>query len=313
MERLSGSKSKQEQLRTSSESPNDRLEISDGFTKNAKFQTAKRILEQVRNDVPRWLLEKPLYLYLTQRVSDVELHAIETSFGEDGKKKYYANLRRVAQEASNNGLMVNNDVAWFSLYSNNPSARKTEQMTRVSDGLKVSTTYKEYFTVPIKSSDAQSALLEIEGFQNALPAIAKDLADLSQSKDDQIKLKIPGNLQSFIKHPDSLVIHYRNPALSGQIREIVARHLEAVGLETMRENRTESGFDFDSKNELYSGSHSSLMASVAAHRLMETIKENPILANASPERLCAFLDKAFGDYAAFSPKELLARLDKIKN
>lgn len=131
MESLSKLRPKQERLHIQSESLHTPVEIPDGFTNDAKHQTAERVLEQVRNGVDRWLLEKPLYLYLTQRVSEDELHTIESSFGRDAKEKYYANLRKVAREASTDGLTVNNDVAWFSLYDNNPSARKKERLARL--------------------------------------------------------------------------------------------------------------------------------------------------------------------------------------
>lgn len=306
---------KVERPKSSQESLNTPIDIPVGFSSDAKHQTAERILEQTRNGVDRWLLEKPLYIYLTQKVSDAELTTIEEFFNEIGaKEKYYATLRKVAQEAGVQGLTVNNDVAWFSLYRENPAAKKKEQMARTVDEKteSVEISYKEYFTVPIKPKDAQSALGDIERFQNVLPVIAKELADLAQSENDQIKMKVPGNLQSFIKHPDSLVIHYRDPALSEKIRQIVHKELGAVALETMRENRTTSGFDLDAEDELYNGSHSSLMASLVADRIIGAVKANPQLADASIEQFIPFLDRAFGEYAKLSPKELLSRLDKIK-
>lgn len=305
-----------ERSRVGPEGLNAPIDVPAGFSQEAKLQTAEWVLEQVRNGVDRWLLEKSLYVYLTQKVSDAELVAIESSFNKVGaKEKYYAVLRRVAQEASLQGLTVNNDVAWFSLYGENLSAQKKERMARTVGGKteSVEISYKECFSVPIKSKDAQQASADIERFQNVLLRLAKELANVAQSENDQIKMKVPGNLQSFIKHPDSLVVHYRNPALSEKIRHVVERELGSVGFETMRENRTASGFDFDSENDLYNGSHSSLMASVAADTIIEHVKANPQLAQATAEQFIPFLDRAFGQYAALSPKELLSRLDKVKN
>ena len=305
-----------ERRKSAQESLDVTIDIPTGFSKDAKHQAAERVLEQTRNGVDRWLLEKPLYLYLTQKVSDAELRIIEGAFNKiGGKEQYLENQRKTAHDAEAQALTVSYNIAWFGLYRENPSAQKPEKMARTIGGKNesVEISYKEYFTVPIEEKDARLALVNIERFQNVLPALAKELADLGQSENDQIQMKVPGNLQSFIKHPDSLVIHYRNPALSEKIRQVVEGVLGGARLKTYREGRAHSGFDFEGENELYSGSHSSLIASIVADKVIDAVRKNPELSKASAEEFILFLDKAFEEYSTLSPKEILSRLDTIKN
>lgn len=170
---------------------------------------------------------------------------------------------------------------------------------------------KEYFTVPAGSGSSEEVLARVMAFQNALPALAKDLSDLSIKNGDRISFKIPGNLQYFLKHPDSLVVHYGKEEQSAGIRAIVTQHLSALGMEPTRDGRAETGFDFKSETDLFDGSHSSLMSAVIADRMVRAVEATPALANARPADIQAFLDRAFTEVSAYSPPEMLTRLEQI--
>lgn len=289
--------------------------MPNAFTNEAKEEKAARVLEVAKAGQPRWYLEKVVYGYLTTRISELQRKSIESEFAKvNGKERYAKTFSEIGTAARADGLKVNNDIAWFSIYSENPLAKKKERLSKNfgNETKSVEISYKEYFTLQIPQGNTERALGTIERLQRSLPSIAHDLASLAESENDQIKMKVPGNLQTFITHPDSIVIHYRDQGLSRKIRELVNTKLQEAGLSSFRDNRTESGFDMDSKDELYSGSHSSLMASVVADRVIQNIKQNPHLADASVQNFIEFLDRTCSEYAKFTPKEMLAKLDTVQ-
>lgn len=297
------------------ETPEKLVEIPTGFTNAARKEKAESILSQLQNNPSRSWLERTLYTYLTERVSREELETIEASFKKfGGREQYYENLRKVAQNAALQQIPSINDVAWFTLDNRTKPNRKLNQFQKSvnGEGVAVAVTPKEYFTVPISKNASEEAFKDILRFQDSLPLLAKEFRELSEAEDDSISFKIPGNLQYFIKHPDSLVVHYYNPALSEKIREIVGRHLGSIGLNPTREGRAESGFDFSSHKGQYDGSHSQLLSSIAADRMIELVKEHPKMAQSKPEEVVAFLDRVFAEYGEYSPKEVLQRLEKLK-
>jgi hypothetical protein len=247
-------------------------------------------------------------------MSTAEVRTIEKDLdAHEGSKRYENNLRGLAQKARSSGLPAVNDIAWFAYTGTMDAPRKRVRMAKKIAGepTEVAVTRKEYFTVPVGSGESDAVLASIEKFQNSLPALAEELARFSVERGDRVSFKIPGNLQYFIKHPDSLVVHYGNPENSQDIREIVTRHLTAIGMSPVRDGRAETGFDFKSENDLFDGSHSSFMSSAIADSMVRAVKEKPEMAKADPARILAFLDRKCAEVAAYTPEQMLARLEAI--
>lgn len=307
MERIEAVGASKEQLPTT-------ITMPEKFTDAAREEGLQSIIMQLKNNPSRAWLTNSLYSYMVNRVSGTELKSLEKKIGgEAAAQAYEANLKNVAREAAVQGLPIDNDIGWFSYTGTKDAQRNRTRMNKVIGGktVEVAISRKEYFTVPVGSGSPEEVLSRVAVFQNALPALAKELSELSIKNGDRISFKVPGNLQYFLKHPDSLVVHYGKEEQSVEIRAIVAKHLSALGMSPTRDNRAETGFDFKSETDLFDGSHSSLMSTVIADRMVRAVKANPALARAKPEDIQAFLDRTGTEVAGYSPAEMLARLEQI--
>jgi len=76
--------------------------------------------------------------------------------------------------------------------------------------------------------------------------LAKELRQLALHTNDSIQIKIPASFLSFVKHPDSVVIHYYNPRNKNEIPRILNGWLHTHGINsTKREyGRAEHARDF---------------------------------------------------------------------
>ncbi len=298
------------------ESAPAQVAIPTNFTPAARHESVEHLRLNLQMNSPKWYLQKVLYGYLTKRVSSQELDIIQKSLDSvNGSTEYSANLAKIKRAAESQGVRHADSIGWFSFQTTHPTTRKKIRFTK-NDSLSgeyVDVTFKEYFTVPIPSGSPQAVVRNIERFQNVLPELAGDLQKLAEAEDDYIAIKTPETLQMFITHPDSLVVHYRNPAIASKVRSIVEKRLGTIGLDTSRHERVESGFDFASTNDNFDGSHSDLMASVAAARVRELVQDRPEMAGGSESEIREFLDnRAFSEYAKFTPAEMLNRLEKIQ-
>lgn len=297
-----------------SEQVPERIEMPEGFTDAAREESLSGIIMQLKNSPSRVWLEKSLYSFLTNRASTDEVRDIQKNLdSHNGSEKYEQNLRQLAQTATHSSIPVDNDIAWCSFTGAKEAPKKRVRMAKIIAGepTEVTVSRKEYFTVPVGSGSADTVIARVEELQNALPALAEEFGQFSITKGDRVSFKTPGNLQYFIKHPDSLVVHYGNAENSAGIREIVARHLSAIGMSPVRDGRAETGFDFKSENELFDGSHSSLMSSVVADSMVRAVQAKPEMAKADPTQILTFLDRKFAEVGAYTPEEMLARLEAI--
>ncbi len=307
MEKISSNVTNQEKVQES-------IEMPEGFTDAARAESLNSVVMQLKHTPSREWLERSLYSFLTNRVSTVEVKSLEKNLNSyNGSEKYGLSLRQLAQTAASSNIPADNDIAWFSFTGNKNAPKKRVRMSKVIAGesVGVAISRKEYFSAPVGSGSPETVISRIGDFQKALLGLAEELGRFSIEKGDRVSFKTPGNLQYFIKHPDSLVVHYGNSENSADIREIVTRHLSAIGMSPTRDGRAETGFDFKSENELFSGSHSSLMSSVVAESMVRAVKEKPELAHAEPVQIQAFLDLKFAEVGAYSPEEMLAHLEAI--
>lgn len=284
-----------------------------GFTESAKRERATSVLATLGEKPYREDVENAVYRYLTQRVSHDELRTLEDSFiGIDGDSKFAQSLQGLKSGATTKEFKVSDKGAWFGIYEKNPNARKRLRFENGAKGVAVEVDFKEYFTVPVSSIDPEKALQAMEHFHGALLGIANDLEVLSTAEQDSIEIKTPGNLQYFIKHPDSLVIHFRNKELAQKIRDIVVTRLSATGLYPTRDGRSQSGFDFDSNKEEYKGSHSSLLSKLGADHLMKAVTKNPQLRTSTPDALSHFLTQKLAELSTLDPQEVVRRVGEIE-
>lgn len=290
------------------------IEMPEKFSDSAREEGLRSVIMQLKNNPSREWLTNSLYSYLVNRVSNTELKEVQRALGgEKAAKIYEENVRKVAQEGTLQGLPIDNDIAWFSYTGTKDVQRNRTRMRKEVNGktVEVAVSRKEYFTVPVGSGSPEEVLKRMGVFQDALPALATDLARLSAKNGDRISFKIPGNLQYFIKHPDSLVVHYGKEEQSAEIRAIVTKHLSAIGMDPSRDGRAKTGFDFKSETDLFDGSHSLLISTVIADRMVRAVKTNPTLAHANPADIQTYLDRAFAEASAFTPSEILTRLEQV--
>lgn len=129
--------------------------------------------------------------------------------------------------------------------------------------------HKLYFTFLPQSKKPEDVYQEIILFINTLPLMHKELYGLNSEANDNIQFKIPNGLWGLLKHPDTLVIHYRDGSLSTQIRQTVEAVFESKGLKLERTVRYESGFDFENSRNGVNKSHSELVSEIIAKQIME--------------------------------------------
>lgn len=284
-----------------------------GFTVEAKAENAGRILRTLTDKPYREDVENNVYRYLTKRLSDSEWRKLWRPMEDIGAdKKFNETQRLVEHEAKLAGFSTSSrQGTWFSMYKKNPLAKKRMRFENKNKHVAVEVDFKEYFTLATLSGTPEGTLAQAEAFNKALLGVAKDLDSLAQKEQDKIQLKTPVNIYEFITHPDSLVIHFHNKETGPKVREIVARRLIAVGLYTARDGRTESGFDFQSNNDHFGGSHSELLARIVADHLIKAVKANPMLRESSPEVLSEFIDAKLKETSNLSPKEILTRINSI--
>jgi len=97
--------------------------------------------------------------------------------------------------------------------------------------------FKEYFSIHTDVATLRDTLNHL--FKN-LASVMTQLYNIATQNNDQIQLKIPDTLWSFLEHPDTIVVHYRNKNSGPQIRSIVEK---AFPKQFGRGIRTKSGFD----------------------------------------------------------------------
>ena len=160
--------------------------------------------------------------------------------------------------------------AWFAVaYKNTTPNIYVQPRQRVNMLGKVfAVTHKEYFSFIPNSDNPAEIYEEIIRFVKTLPHLHRALYKLNFSSQppDDIQIKIPLTLYYFFRHPDSLVIHYRNSNHGGVIRQIVLETYHANGVTLGRSIKAERGFDveFEKDGGRVRKSHSELVSRVLA-------------------------------------------------
>ncbi len=132
-------------------------------------------------------------------------------------------------------------------------------------------TYKSYFTFRPRSGTPEGRFEEIRNFVRLLPRLHEELRPLQEQHSAGIAMKIPGDLLTLLRHPDSLVVHYSDPELAGEIEATVQRLAQEQGVNFDRfPTRAHRGFDFEVPTEhaSASSSHSELVSRAVAKRFM---------------------------------------------
>jgi len=103
--------------------------------------------------------------------------------------EWYKNVR----EAIEKSIDANKDLSWDS------TPAWIGINTRPEAGKRDGTSIKTYATIPI----AEYAFIQ------HIPELAKELRRLSFESDDVVKIKFPPNLNGFLAHNDSIVVHFK--------------------------------------------------------------------------------------------------------
>jgi ssDNA-specific exonuclease RecJ len=205
-----------------------------------------------------------IYELMTRRDSTEKLNSLYYAYYKDKAADYEHHIHSLKFDVP---ARIEENPAWFSVSYEVQTARPRGMI-----GI-FKVTHKEYFTFVPLSKEVEEVYKEIIRFVKALPLVHKELYPLNIELHDDIQLKIPNHLWYLLKHPDSLVIHYRNGNLSGRIREIVIKKYEESGVKLERMHRAESGFDFYNTKAGIQESHSQLISRVIAKQLLKH-KEN---------------------------------------
>jgi len=142
---------------------------------------------------------------------------------------YQSALKDIENEINKNRQMVatRDGSAWFHI-----EASPEMQGKRSFFGFSM----KIYSTVDVSSVwDVLKYLLRL----------ADSLRQIGIRYNDRINVKIPGSFLSFIKHTDSIVIHYHNHAVKGEIENALKSWLSKYNIRTARReyDRTEYARD----------------------------------------------------------------------
>lgn len=160
-----------------------------------------------------------------------------------------------------------------------------------------------------------SVYREIEKFLGALPEIYKRVNVLALAKGVHINLKYPNDLTSFLRHPDSLVIHFDDPALGPDVQRIVSDVLNdrGVGMPA-RPLRGDFGFDFKVVDEnkpntvalgAAGGSHGETVGRIIAKRM---VARQAGLKKFSQQELGQWLENQIREVSRLSPGDAHAEL-----
>ncbi|MGV8172248.1 MAG: hypothetical protein ACP5OA_06170 [Candidatus Woesearchaeota archaeon] len=112
------------------------------------------------------------------------------------------------------------------------------------------------------------ATIDVSSVWDVLKYLLK-LADLLRQigikYNDQINVKIPGSFLSFIKHTDSIVIHYHNHAVKSEIESALKSWLSKYNIKTTRREYDRTEYARDTINSSFSDNVAQTAANLMKH------------------------------------------------
>ncbi len=237
-------------IQESESTPNNTTEQHPEFMNNTTVKDAQQLLEQrLSEEKPEWkVVRKVIYDMLTTRNDFAEL--VKQSGGDlvnlqkerKQKSDEYNNVLRpkLDSDMKSLGFPGNNNPGW-SGYSLRPEATK-----------KVGPNIKVYETVDINQPN----------YIENIPALAKKLREIAVESDDSMDLKVPNGYLGFIKHNDSIVVHFKNQENASKVQEVISAWMAENNIkESPRElGRTKIAIDQHETEQTDKSSFSELVA-----------------------------------------------------
>ena len=280
--------------------------------KDAVFYVcAVQILDEISKDRKiKWQrISRIIYdRIMTLRDSEEKLESIYYAYYESKKKDYFKEIISLKFKIP---VKRYGNLGWVSFgFKDAGNGGYIRARDTVFGIIKV--THKEYFTFEPKLKSSEEVYNEIVKFIRTLPLILETLHPLNVESNDYIHIKILASLSSLIKHPDSLVVHYRDKRLGKEIRKRVETIFEQHGLKVFkRKIRAESGFDFENSmlKDKYGHirSHSQLMSDVIANHFMNYLDK---LRMYSPVDLAKWLKESVIEVSKWRIEQVYTSLPK---
>lgn len=144
----------------------------------------------------------------------------------------------------------------------------------------------------------------ISQFIDALPGLADKLLELQNSDPnypDRMQFKIPGNLNMFFNHHDSLVVHFRNKHNRQKVNSLINQYFSSVGINfENRDFRSSNGYDMNAKGDFQGGSHSELISQA----LEKLISKTPNYKLISPDKQQQWINQWMSYFNKLSPQAM---------
>lgn len=166
---------------------------------------------------------------------------------------------------------------------------------------------KEYWTFAPLNQEGALWRAQVELFLQQLPKIIVYLRD--ELKLEFFGVKVPDRLSILLRHRDSLVIHYPDPALKDQIRNKIDNLFGEAGIEMDKHRTRLSGFDFQWKNSSRNEAYSTVVGKVAARKLAEVAVVHPECVQ-SREEIQELIQIFMKEIESLEPEELLSQFTK---
>lgn len=299
------------------------VEKRSGFSPAAKEAVAKNMLSYIEKEITggrvsdEGEVEAKIYNYLTHRKTVEELKALDKKFSAEDHHSYAELVEDIISSLAESEVFKikgkDGGSPWSHVWYENKFAMQKKNL-RVSEQENVEVSFKQYFTFVPLSKTHEGVFEEMNKFIQVIPELAKKLRLLGLTHVDEIELKVPNNILFFISHPDSLVVHFRNERIAGDVRRAVDEICKKHGITITRKGRAEAGFDFRSnkgKQAYLSGSHSELIAKAIAKDIARDIKRNKSFAPQDSESFLAWFDGEVETKGKLSPEDMLKHLEPI--
>lgn len=161
---------------------------------------------------------------------------------------------------------------------------------------------KEYWTLAPFDQEENVWKIQVEKFFEQLPKIISYLRDELKLK--FFGVKVPDKLNILLRHRDSLVVHYPEPALRDQIRSKIDNLFKEMGISVDGDRARLSGFDFQWKDSSRNEAYSTVMGRVVSHKLAEVAVTTPERVQ-SLEEIKMLLEVLVKEVESLEPEELL--------
>lgn len=164
--------------------------------------------------------------------------------------------------------------------------------------------FKTYRTfIPSAQNRITNYLQALEGFADIL----KQVQESDPRYPDRMQFKFPRELKMLFKHPDSLVVHWRNKYNRKRVEQAIDQYFPTKGVTfSDRGARATAGFDVDSTGDIEGGSHSQLIS----RALEKFIADHPQIKQANQQQAQMALQQWLAYFNKLNPDQLLQYLQQ---